>query len=144
MASTVFLITMTIMAIFIAFEPTFAEDYSISLKNQGTNRRLDSNSKGYVYTVSSNGDNLQVFELIENTNNNCVRLVNFQTERCLDSDYYGKVYTLGCNGGNNQNWRFQNLQLVNCETNRCLDSNFAGNVYALNCNGGKYQNWINA
>ena len=143
MTSTVFFISMTIMAIFIAFEPTFANASSINLKNQATNLRLDSNAEGHVYTLSPNGNKWQVWTIV-NTHNNCVKLVNSATGRCLDSNHNGNVYALGCNGGNFQNWRFQNLRLVNCETNRCLDSNFAGNAYTLNCNGGQWQNWINA
>ena len=134
---------MTSMVILIASEPTFSNAAQIRLKCQATNRRLDSNSNGNVYTNSQNPNNWQVWT-IENTHSNCVKLVNRATGRCLDSNYNGNVYALGCNGGNYQNWKFQGLRLVNCETNRCLDSDHGGRVYTLNCNGGNHQNWINA
>ncbi len=144
MASTVYLITMTIMAIFIAFEPTFAqfgEDWKATLYNQATDRMLDSNEIGDVYTQSPNGGDFQAWTK-DTSSNGCVKFKNFRTGRCLDSNHDGNVYALECNGGNYQNWRYYNMRLVNCETNLCLDSNSAGSVYTLNCNGGNFQNWI--
>ena len=79
------------------------------LKNQETNLRLDSNLQSNVYTLSPNGGNFQVWK-IENTTNNCVKLVNMATGRCLDSNYAGNAYVIECNGNNYQNWKFQSLQ----------------------------------
>ena len=74
-----------------------------------TNFRLETNLRGSVYTFTPNGENLQVWQIV-NTVNNCVKLVNMATGQCLDSNYDGNAYAIACNGNNYQNWKFRNLQ----------------------------------
>ncbi len=151
MASTVFLITMTIMAIFIAFEPTFAQALKLKLLNLATMLTLNGRFDGSVFRYTPNGGiytPLGDWELLKSNTSfeytkNCFKLKNIVTSQCLNF-YKHYVYTSECRDdwhGDSQHWKFKNTLLVNCLTNRCLDASDAG-IYALDCNGRIFQEWV--
>jgi len=101
-----------------------------------TNKCLDSNTAGHVYTMDCNGGDYQLWEW-----NIDQSIQNVATGNCLDSNGF-TVYALPCNGGKYQKWHGSDHSgVINVATHHCLDSNEDGNVYPLNCNGGGYQNW---
>jgi hypothetical protein len=108
-------------------------------RDVATQRCLDSNTSGSVYTLGCNGGSFQLWTWTGSSSS--VEHRNFATGRCLDSNTSGSVYTLGCNGGNFQRWRRSGQQWINVATGRCLDSNTSGSVYTLGCNGGAFQHW---
>lgn len=111
-------------------------------RNVATQRCLDSNTSGSVYTLGCNGGSFQKWTWTGASSS--VEHRNYATGLCLDSNTSGQVYTLRCNGGNFQRWRSSgspNRQWINVATGRCLDSNTSGSVYTLPCNGGNFQRW---
>jgi Ricin-type beta-trefoil lectin domain len=107
-------------------------------RDVATQRCLDSNTSGQVYTLGCNGGS---FQLWTSTGLSSVQLRDYATGFCLDSNTEGSVYTLTCNGGNFQRWQRSGQQWINVATSKCLDSNTDGKVYALGCNGGAFQRW---
>lgn len=111
------------------------------LRNLQTQRCLDSNSAGKVYT---NGCYWATYQgWVANLVQNNYELRNLQTGRCLDSNSAGKLYTSPCNTGQYQQWAFGTGAgtVVNIATGRYLDSNSNGEAYTLPANGGNYQRW---
>ncbi|MFI6071943.1 RICIN domain-containing protein [Actinoplanes sp. NPDC051343] len=107
-------------------------------RDVATQRCLDSNTSGQVYTSGCNSGNFQVWTSADVSS---PRLRDYATQLCLDSNTEGRVYTLNCNAGNFQHWQHIGQQWINVATGKCLDSNTDGKVYALECNGGAFQRW---
>jgi Ricin-type beta-trefoil lectin domain-like len=115
------------------------------LRNLSTQRCLDGNSSGDVYTSGCYWATYQGWKVTAKQFG--FELKNIQTGRCLDSNTSGDVYGNGCNGGSYQQWAEEwvggTIRLKNVATNRYLDSNTSGDVYTLPYNGGNFQRWEN-
>lgn len=111
-------------------------------RNWATQRCLDSNSSGKVYTTA-NCYYATYQGWVANLVNNNWELRNLQTGRCLDSNAAGKLYTSPCNGGAYQQWQagIHAYTIMNIATGRYMDSNGSGDAYTLPSNGGQYQKW---
>lgn len=69
-----------------------------------TNRCLDGNVEGHVYTLPCDWNNMY-HSWSRGGSGPAETLRSYQTHRCLDSNREGKVYTLPCNWNNTyQNW----------------------------------------
>ncbi len=122
-------------------------------ENLATQRCLDSNPNGNVYTsanrcTSSSTNNYQKWQII--TVGSRRRLKNRATSRCLDSNANGTVYTNPCASGDDNNFQQwvrvasgSTTQLRNFATGRCLDSNANGTVYTNPCGStNNFQKWV--
>lgn len=74
----------------------------VVLRNDATDRVLDSNSAGAVYTNPSNGGSYQKW--VMTGNDTVTQFENVQTELCLQTNGDGRLFTTGC-GSNYQNWK---------------------------------------
>jgi hypothetical protein len=95
---------MFLVTVFTPSSASAAPSYR-QLVNVATERCLDSNREGKVYTLGCNGGPYQKW-VGQSYGRGTFR--NLATGRCLDSNREGKVYTLGCNGGPYQSWRPEN------------------------------------
>ena len=101
-------------------------------ENLATQRCLDSNPNGNVYTsanrcTSSSTNNYQKWQII--TVGSRRRLKNRATSRCLDSNANGTVYTNPCGSTNNfQKWVERSYWLFSHERQAFLK--FANNIKA--------------
>jgi len=135
------------MAIFIAFEPTFAQ---ISMKFiQLATMKVLTGSKGHVLRYTPREGLSQVWYQKESDLwNNCYKLINLDTFQCL-SVYKNIVYIDFCKDGWNgkyEHWRYENSTLKNCFTKGCLDGYnsaiFSNDfIFTSDCNGRIFQNW---
>jgi hypothetical protein len=122
-----------------------------TVRNEWTNRCLDSAPDGRVYTLGCNGTSYQIFE----THNE--ELESHATGRCIDPNWFGSVFATPCVVIWPRHFDFQRVAdvpnydrnysgvfvLKNIENrSMCLDSNFQGNVYMATCNNGAYQRWV--
>jgi hypothetical protein len=104
------------------------------LRNVATDRVLDSNENGQVYTLPVNYCDYQKWKVVQYGTH--VMLHNLATGIVLDSNFEGSVYTLSENKGDYQKWRMEGpgnetFFLTNVATGRVLDSNPEGKTYTL-------------
>jgi hypothetical protein len=138
--------------------PAFYTGGWYGLRDAQTDRCLDSNAAGAVYTnpcqVRVNGpdnsyqiwDEVDYRETVGGVTYYVFALQDDATGWCLDSNASGKLYTRPCQAPGNlyQDWNWDDATgtITDYETGRCLDSNSAGQAYTLPCNGGGYQLWV--
>ncbi len=131
---------------------------SYGLREAQTQRCLDSNAAGAVYTnpcqvrVGGPDNQYQMWDEVDyqetagGVTYYVFALKDHATGRCLDSNASGKLYTSPCQAPGNLyqdwNWDSTGSALTDYETGRCLDNNSAGQAYTLACNGGDYQLWV--
>jgi hypothetical protein len=111
-----------------------------------TNRCLDSNYNGDVYTLPCNGGAFQQWWIGAS-----FELCDYQTGRCLQSLLGSTIHAYFPNYTSPaEMWYFSQAvnvpvwQVENQDTLRCLDSNYQGAVYGLFANGGSFQAWYPA
>jgi serine/threonine-protein kinase len=135
--------------------PLGAFEGARGLKDYQTDRCLDSNAAGQVYTnpcqfpgnLYQNWD-LWQYDLMTpgGVPYSVWAWQDVATGRCLDSNAAGNLYTNPCQapGNDYQTWvgGVISNEIVDEHTGLCLDSNYAGQAYTHVCNGGNFQAWI--
>ncbi|MFJ7125795.1 RICIN domain-containing protein [Streptomyces sp. NPDC098101] len=122
------------------------EDSIVLLKESFTEKCLDSNGGGSVYTGGCDSDNdYQKWQWIPRGSGKVI-LRDVATDRCLDSG--GKsVYTSNCSVNNfHLQWLYRendngHLELKNVATGLCLLANIDSEVKTVTCNDLNYD-WV--